>query len=104
MTPEKSVRHPHLLRWFWVGIIAFVALQLYYVRETLPLLIIFGLFFSVGTSILFVLYLVGRAGEVSLAKAEPYAISAARAGRRGLGQVGEFSKKQFRRQHSENVP
>jgi hypothetical protein len=104
MTPEKSARNLILTRFAWVGITAFVALQLYYVRETLPLLILFGLLFSVGASIVLVLYLVNHVGQVGFAKAEPYAISAARAGRRGLGVVGEFSKKQIRRQNSEIVP
>jgi hypothetical protein len=104
MTPEKTVRNPILTRFFWIGITAFVVLQLYYVRETLPLLILFGLLFSVGASIVLVLYLISHVGQVGLAKAEPYAISAARAGRRGLDAVGEFRKKQLRRQNSEIVP
>ena len=104
MILEKSARHPNLRFWFWVGIIAFVGLQLYYARETLPLLILFGILFSVGAVMVLALYLLSHAGHVGLAKAEPYALSAVRAGRRGLGVVGAFSKKQFRRQNSEIIP
>jgi hypothetical protein len=89
---------------FWIAVIALVALQLYYVREMLALLILFAAFFAVATAIVLALYLVNRAGQFSLSKAEPYAISAARAGRRGLGFVGEVSRKPFRRQHSETAP
>jgi len=103
MTPEKTVRNQLLTRFFWVGITAFVVLQLYFIRETLPLLILFGLLFFACALTVLVLYLLNHVGQVSFARAEPYAISAARAGRRGLGAVRNFSRKQFRRQHSENI-
>lgn len=104
MTPREMYRNRKVRRAFWIGVIALVALQLYYVREMLALLILFAVFFAVATGIVLALYLVNRAGQYSLSKAEPYAVSAARAGRRGLGFVGEVSKKPFRRQHSETAP
>jgi purine-cytosine permease-like protein len=104
MTTREIYRNPKVRRWFWVGVIALVALQLYYVREMLALLILFAAFFAVATAIVLALYLVNRAGQFSLSKVEPYAVSAARAGRRGLGFVGEVSRRPFRRQHSETAP
>jgi len=104
MTPREIYRNRKVRVTFWIAVIALVALQLYYVREMLALLILFAAFFAVATAIVLALYLVNRAGQFSLSKAEPYAISAARAGRRGLGFVGEVSRKPFRRQHSETAP
>jgi len=104
MTPREIYQNRKVRLWFWVGVIALVALQLYYVREMLALLILFAVFFAIVTGLVLLLYLINRAGQFSLSKAEPYAVSAARAGRRGLGFVGEVSRKSFRRQHSETAP
>jgi len=104
MTARQMYRNPKVRRSFWIAVVVVVALQLYYVQELLALLILFAAFFAVATVLVLALYLVNHAGQVSLTKVEPYAVSVARAGRRGLGFVGEFSKKPFRRQHSETAP
>jgi len=104
MTARQMYRNPKVRRLFWIAVVAGVALQLYYVQELLALLILFAAFFAVATVLVLALYLVNHAGQFSLAKMEPYAVSVARAGRRGLGFLGEFSKKPFRRQHSETGP
>ncbi|MGO9641745.1 MAG: hypothetical protein ACLP1Y_10630 [Candidatus Acidiferrales bacterium] len=104
MTSRKLYRNPNVRLGLWIGLVLLVAVPVYYVRQMLALLLIFAAFFFVATGIVFALYLISHAGQLSLAKAEPYALSAARAGRRGLGFVGDFSRKQFRRQNSETAP
>jgi len=104
ITPREIYQNRKVRLWFWISVTALVGLQLYYVREMLALLILFAVFFAIVTGLVLLLYLINRAGQFSLSKAEPYAVSAARAGRRGLGFVGEVSRKSFRRQHSETAP
>jgi len=104
MSLRELYRNQKVRVGFWIGVVALIALQLYYVREMLALLILFAAFFVVAMIIVLALYLVNYVGQSSLEKAEPYARSVARASRRGLGFVGEVSRKPFRRQHSETAP
>ncbi|MGO9639956.1 MAG: hypothetical protein ACLP1Y_01445 [Candidatus Acidiferrales bacterium] len=104
MTTRELYRHPKVRLGFWIGLVLLAAVPLYYVREMLALLVLFAVFFAVVTTVALALYLVNYIGQAGLTKGEPYVRSVARASRRGLGFVGEFSKKPFRRQHSETAP
>ena len=58
---EKKAR-----KWMWVGLLVFVALQIYFVQEMLAALILFtGVFVILAIGAL-VLYLVDRAGQWGL--------------------------------------
>lgn len=88
---EKKAR-----RWLWIGLVVFVALQIYFVQEMLAALMLFtGVFilFALGA---LVLYLVDRAGQWGLGWAGDQA-------RRGLQAAEELSKKHHRRPRSEPV-
>jgi hypothetical protein len=104
MAPLEWYRNSKVQFGFWIGAIALAALQLYFVRQMLALLIIFAAFFFVAAGIVLALYLIHQVGQVILERTEPHVLLMARASRRGLGAVGELSKKQFRRQNSEVVP
>lgn len=104
MTSLERYRNPRVQLGFWIGAIALAALQLYFVRQMLALLVIFAAFFFVAAGIVLALYLIHQVGQFILVRTEPHILTMARASRRGLGSLGEFSKKQFRRQNSEVVP
>lgn len=83
-------------KWMWIGLAAFVALQIYYVQELLAALILFtGVFVLFGLIVL-ALYFVDRAGQWGLGWAGHQA-------RRGITVAEEFSKKQHRRPRSETA-
>ena len=95
---EKKVR-----KWMWVGLAAFVALQVYFVQEMLAALVLFtGVFvlFAIGA---LVIYLVDRAGQWSLGWAGERARPAMRLARRGWTLAEALSKKPFRRPRSETA-
>jgi hypothetical protein len=104
MTPRELYRHPKVRLGFWIGLVLLAAVPLYYVREMLALLVLFAAFFAVVVTVALALYLVNYIGQAGLTKGESYVRSVARVGLRGLGTVGAFSKKPFRRQHSETAP
>ena len=87
-------------RWrklLWIALAAAAVVQVYYVRELLAALVIFTVLFVIGSVIAGVIYLAGRAGETTIALAEPVA-------RRGISYVEEVGKKAFRRPHSAPAP
>ena len=61
MFSEKKAR-----RWMWVGLAAFVALQVYFVQEMLAALLLFTGVFAIIALIALVIYLVDRVGQWSL--------------------------------------
>lgn len=71
--------------------------QAYYVREMLAALVIFTGIFAIGAIVAGVIYLIGRAGESTVAMAEPVA-------RRGVAFAEELRQKAFRRPHSAPAP
>jgi cytosine/uracil/thiamine/allantoin permease len=98
MFSEKKAR-----KWMWVGLVAFVALQVYFVQEMLAALLLFtGVFviFAIGA---LAIYLVDRAGQWSLGWAGQRARPAVQLARRGWAAVEELSKKPFRRPRSETA-
>ena len=83
-------------KWMWVGLAAFVALQIYFVHEMLAALILFTGLFVVCAIVALVLYVIDRAGQWGLGWAGHQA-------RRGLNLAEDISKKQIRRPHSETA-
>jgi hypothetical protein len=79
-----------------LALVAFVALQIYFVQEMLAALILFTGVFVVFAIIALVLYLVDRAGQWGLGWAGHQA-------RRGLTLAEDISKKQLRRPRSETA-
>jgi hypothetical protein len=81
-------------KWLWIGLVAFVALQIYFVQEMVVALMLFTGVFVVCALIALVLYLVDRASRWGLGVAEQQA-------KRALVAAEEISKKQLRRPRSE---
>jgi len=91
-------------KWMWIGLGAFVAVQIYFVQAMLAALILFtGVFVVLAVGGL-VLYLVARAGQWGLGWAGQHARPAAQLARRAWAAAEDFSKKPFRRPHSETAP
>ncbi len=95
---EKKAR-----KWMWVGLAAFVALQIYFVQEMLAALMLFTGVFAVIAIVALVLYLVDRAGQWSIGWAGQRARPAIQLARRGLALAEDLSKKPFRRPRSETA-
>ncbi|MGD0906551.1 MAG: hypothetical protein ABSA96_03150 [Candidatus Acidiferrales bacterium] len=81
-------------RWLWIVVVAFVALQIYFVQEMLAALMLFTGVFIVFAIFALLLYLIDRAGQWGLGWAGSQA-------RRGLTAAEEISKKHHRRPRSE---
>ena len=81
-------------KWLWTGLGAFVALQMYFVRELLAALMLFTGLFIVCALVALVLYLVDRASRWGLGFAGHHA-------KRAMTVAEEISKKQLRRPRSE---
>jgi hypothetical protein len=81
-------------KWLWISIVAFVALQIYFVRELLAALMLFTGAFVLCAMVALVFYLIDRASRWGLGLAEHQA-------KRALVAVEEISKKQLRRPRSE---
>jgi cytosine/uracil/thiamine/allantoin permease len=95
---EKKAR-----KWMWVGLVAFVALQVYFVQEMLAALALFTGVFVIFAIIALALYLVDRAGQWSLGWAGQRARPALQLARRGWAAAEDLSKKPFRRPRSETA-
>ena len=83
-------------KWFWIALVAFIALQIYFVQEMLAALMLFTGIFIVCAIIALALYLIDRASRWGLDMAGHQA-------KRALTAVEEISKKQHRRPRSEPV-
>jgi hypothetical protein len=101
--PRSENSRPQNLRsdpWrkaLWFLLAAVFLFQAYYVREMLAALVIFTILFVICAVIAGVIYLLGRAGETTVAMAEPVA-------RRGVAYAEELRQKAFRRPHSAPAP
>ena len=86
------------------GVVVFVVLQLYFVRELIAAELLFGLIFA----ILFVLggffYIIGAISERGMDWTEAGFRFFADAARRGYALVEDLSKKPIRHPHSESAP
>jgi cytosine/uracil/thiamine/allantoin permease len=98
MVSEKKAR-----KWMWVGLAAFVALQIYFVREMLAALMLFAGVFVIVAVVALAIYLLDRAGQWSIGWAGEQARPAMQLVRRGWILAEELSKKPFRRPRSETA-
>ena len=90
-------------KWMWVGLVAFVGLQVYFVQEMLAALMLFTGAFVILAIAALVLYLLDPAGQWGLGWAEQHARPVAQLARRGWVAVEDFSKKPFHRPRSETA-
>ena len=88
-------------KWMSVGLLAFVALQIYFVREMLVALMLFTGVFAILATVALALYLIDRAGQWSLEWAGQHSRPALQLARRGWALMEDLSKKLFRRPRSE---
>ena len=91
-------------KWIWVGLAAFIALQIYFVQEMLAAPMLFTGVFVILAIAALVLYLIDRAGQWGLGWAGEHARPAAQLARRGWVAAEEISKKPFHRPRSETAP
>jgi len=91
---SKVWSEPKARKWLWVAVVAFVALQIYFVQEMVAALVLFTGLFIVCAVIAGVLYMIDRASRWSLGVAEQQA-------KRALVAAEEISRKQLRRPRSE---
>ncbi len=96
----REVNAKKARKWLWIGLAALAALQIYFVRELMAALALFSVLFAVVATVALVVYLFDRAGQRTLAWAEPKTIGAVRLARRALGRAEEVSKKQLHRLRS----
>jgi hypothetical protein len=93
---RKWIREPKARKWMWIGIAAFIALQLYFVQELLVALMLFTGVFIVCALVALVLYLIDQASRWGIGMAGQQA-------KRALVAAEELSKKQLRRPRSETA-
>jgi hypothetical protein len=91
---REVFRDPKARKWSYFGVGAFIALQMYFVRELLAALVLFTGVFMVCALVALVLYLIDQASQWGLGIAEHQA-------KRALAAAEEISKKQLRRPRSE---
>ena len=101
MRVREYLRDKKTRKWLWVGLAAYIGLQIYFVQEMLAALILFTVAFLFFAIVAGVLYLVDRAGEWGLDWAGHQAKPAVELARRGLTAVEDVSKKQLHRPRSQ---
>ena len=89
LTHEKKAR-----KWLWIGLGAFVALQIYFVQQLVVALMLFTGVFALCAVVALAMYLIDRAGQWGLGWAGQQA-------KRAVVAAEEISKKQLRRPRSE---
>ena len=94
MKLSKVWSEPKARKWLWVAVVAFVALQIYFVQEMVAALVLFTGVFVLCALVALVLYLVDVGGRWGLGVAEQQA-------KRAIVAAEELSKKQLRRPRSE---
>ncbi len=90
-------------KWVLLGLVGFLALQIYFVQEMLALLMLFTGFFVVVALLALILYSVDRAGQWGLGWAGQRARPVAQLARRGWAAAEDISKKSFHRPRSETA-
>jgi cytosine/uracil/thiamine/allantoin permease len=98
MLSEKKAR-----KWMWAGLVAFVAMQIYFVQEMMAALMLFTGVFLIFAILALVVYLVDRVGQWSLGWAGEHSRPAMQLVRRGWALAEDLSKKPFRRPRSETA-
>lgn len=94
MKVGQLFREPKTQKWMWIGVGAFIALQIYFVQELIVAFVLFTGLFVVCALIALVLYLVDRASRWGISAAGHQA-------KRAIVAAEEISKKQLRRPRSE---
>ena len=100
MRVSKLFRDKRTRKWLWVGLAAYIGLQIYFVQEMVAALIFFTVAFILFAIVAGVLYLVDRVGEWGLDWAGQQAKPAVDLARRGFSAVEDVSKKQLHRPRS----
>ncbi len=93
---SSEVRARRWKKWLWIGIptiAAVAAFQLYFVQEIIAALLLFTVLFVVVGFIVAVLWLIDRAGQRTVAWAEPQTRQVARLARRGVAAVEQRGRK-----------
>jgi hypothetical protein len=90
-------------KWMWWFLIALGATQVYFVRELLAAYALFALGFAALAVVALGVYLVQKAWEAGLQRAERHASPALNLARRSWAFVEEVSRKPFRGPDSETV-
>jgi len=90
-------------KWMWIGLVAFVALQIYFVQEMLVALMLFTGVFVILALAALILYLADRASQWGLSWVGEHARPLAELARRGWAATEDFSKRPFRRPRSETA-
>jgi len=83
-------------KWMWIAVPALAgiaALQMYFVQEMIAALFLFTVLFVIVAAIVLVLWLVDRAGQRTVAWAEPQTRHVAQLARRGVAAVEERGRK-----------
>ena len=100
----REVNTKKARKWLWIGLAALAALQVYFVQELMAALLLFSVLFAIVAAAVLVVYMFDRAGQRTVAWAEPQTLRAARLARRALARAEEVSRKQLHRQRSETAP
>ena len=90
-------------KWLWISLAALAALQIYFVQELMAALVLFSVLFAAVAAGVLLVYLLDRAGQRTMAWAEPRTMRAARLARRAWARAEEVSRKQLHRLRSETV-
>lgn len=85
------------------GLVIFLVLQLYFVRELIAAELLFGMFFVFLLVLAALSYVVATIGMNGRTWAEAGARVVATSARRGFNTLEEISKKPFRHPHSESA-
>jgi hypothetical protein len=85
------------------GLVIFLVLQIYFVRELIAAELLFGMFFVFLFVLATLSYVVGTIGMNGRGWAEAGARVVATSARRGFSTLEEISKKPFRHPHSESA-
>ena len=93
---RQWLREPKARKWMWIGLAAFIALQIYFVQELLVALALFTGVFIICALVALVLYLVDQASRWGIGMAGQQA-------KRAMVAAEELSKKQLRRPRSETA-
>ena len=87
-----------------IGVVVFVVLQVYFVRELIAAELLFGLVFAILFVLGVLFYIIGAIGERGLDWAEAGLRFSSDAARRGYAFIEDLSKKPIRHPHSESAP
>ena len=103
MTSFRPVSKADVRRWMWFGVITLAAIQLYYLQEMVAALMMFLVLLAFVAMTAFILFLLDRASQRTLAWAEPRTTRVAEIAHRGRAFTEELRKKLLHRPRSQTV-